>query len=144
MTATLTGTAISTRRRDAILVKNGQRHAVHARTASAAEKAELWPKIVASASRLMRAANSKPRSVSLGKTAKLIRYAGSPGISERRARGRCGEPGVLPTDPRRPRGGVLADGGCTDAVPVVVEEPAPTRARRLNRLPPSAVSVPEG
>jgi hypothetical protein len=28
----------------------------------------LWPKIVASASRLMRAANSKPRSVSLGKT----------------------------------------------------------------------------
>ena len=68
MTATLTGTAISRRRRDATLVKNGQRHAVHARTASAAEKAELWPKIVASASRLMRAANSKPRSVSLGKT----------------------------------------------------------------------------
>src|SRR6478609_12099992 len=32
------------------------------------------------------------------------RYAGSPGIRERRARGRCGEPGVLPTDPRRPRG----------------------------------------
>jgi len=95
MTATLTGTAISRRRRDATLVKNGQRHAVHARTASAAEKAELWPKIVASASRLMRAANSKPRSVSLGKTAKLIRYAGSPGISERRARGRCGEPGVF-------------------------------------------------
>ena len=27
---------------------NGQRHAVRARTASAEEKAELWPKIVAS------------------------------------------------------------------------------------------------
>lgn len=35
-------------RSDASLVINGQRHAVHARTASAAEKAELWPKIVAS------------------------------------------------------------------------------------------------
>ncbi len=33
---------------DAFLVINGERHAVHARTASAAEKAELWPKIVAS------------------------------------------------------------------------------------------------
>src|ERR1700754_4602785 len=27
----------------------------------------------------------------------------------------------------------LADGGCTCAVPVVVEEPSPTRARRLSR-----------
>ena len=35
-------------RPDAFLVINGQRHAVHARTAGAAEKAELWPKIVAS------------------------------------------------------------------------------------------------
>jgi deazaflavin-dependent oxidoreductase (nitroreductase family) len=33
---------------DAFLVIDGQRHAVHARTASAEEKAELWPKIVAS------------------------------------------------------------------------------------------------
>ncbi len=33
---------------DASLVIDGQRHAVHARTASAEEKAELWPKIVAS------------------------------------------------------------------------------------------------
>jgi len=33
---------------DAVLVFDGQRHAVHARTASPAEKAELWPKIVAS------------------------------------------------------------------------------------------------
>ena len=35
-------------RPEAFLVINGQRHAVHARTASAEEKAELWPKIVAS------------------------------------------------------------------------------------------------
>jgi deazaflavin-dependent oxidoreductase (nitroreductase family) len=35
-------------RPEAFLVLNGQRHAVHARTASAEEKAELWPKIVAS------------------------------------------------------------------------------------------------
>jgi deazaflavin-dependent oxidoreductase (nitroreductase family) len=35
-------------RPDTFLVINGQRHAVHARTASAEEKAELWPKIVAS------------------------------------------------------------------------------------------------
>nr|WP_123024406.1 nitroreductase family deazaflavin-dependent oxidoreductase [Mycolicibacterium stellerae] len=33
---------------DAFVVIDGQRHAVRARTASAAEKAELWPKIVAS------------------------------------------------------------------------------------------------
>jgi deazaflavin-dependent oxidoreductase (nitroreductase family) len=33
---------------DAFLVINGQRHEVHARTASAEEKDELWPKIVAS------------------------------------------------------------------------------------------------
>ena len=33
---------------DASLVIDGHRHAVHARTASAEEKAELWPKIVAS------------------------------------------------------------------------------------------------
>lgn len=33
---------------DASVVIDGQRHAVHARTASAEEKAELWPKIVAS------------------------------------------------------------------------------------------------
>ena len=32
---------------DAELVINGERRAVRARTASAAEKAELWPKIVA-------------------------------------------------------------------------------------------------
>src|SRR6478609_9227085 len=32
------------------------------------------------------------------------RYAGSVVIRERRARGRCGEPGVLPTGPRRPWG----------------------------------------
>ena len=32
---------------DAFLVMDGQRHAVHARTAGAEEKAELWPKIVA-------------------------------------------------------------------------------------------------
>ena len=31
---------------DAFLVMDGQRHAVHARTAGAEEKAELWPKIV--------------------------------------------------------------------------------------------------
>jgi hypothetical protein len=50
------------------------------------------------------------------------RYAGSPGIRKRRARGRCGEPGVLPTGPRRPCGAFLAGGGCTCAVPVVVVE----------------------
>ncbi|RDH79543.1 nitroreductase family deazaflavin-dependent oxidoreductase [Mycolicibacterium moriokaense] len=33
---------------DAAVVIDGQRHNVHARTASAAEKAELWPQIVAS------------------------------------------------------------------------------------------------
>jgi deazaflavin-dependent oxidoreductase (nitroreductase family) len=33
---------------DAFLVIGGRRHDVHARTASAEEKAELWPKIVAS------------------------------------------------------------------------------------------------
>jgi deazaflavin-dependent oxidoreductase (nitroreductase family) len=33
---------------DAFLVIDGQRHDVHARTASAEEKTELWPKIVAS------------------------------------------------------------------------------------------------
>src|SRR6476646_1729914 len=72
------------------------------------------------------------------------RYAGSVGIRERRARGRCGEPGGTPNRSAWAPGGVLADGGCTDAVPVVVEEPAPTRARRLRRLPPSAVSHSRG
>ena len=38
----------------------------------------------------------------------------------------------------------MADGGRTYAVPVVVEEPAPTRARRLRRLPNSAVSRSRG
>src|SRR6478672_11121305 len=63
------------------------------------------------------------------------RYAGSVGIRERRARGRCGEPGGTPNRSAWAPGGVLADGGCTDAVPVVVEDPSPTRARRLRRLP---------
>jgi deazaflavin-dependent oxidoreductase (nitroreductase family) len=35
-------------RPDAEVVIHGERHKVHARTADAAEKAELWPKIVAS------------------------------------------------------------------------------------------------
>jgi deazaflavin-dependent oxidoreductase (nitroreductase family) len=32
---------------DAELVIHGERHKIHARTADASEKAELWPKIVA-------------------------------------------------------------------------------------------------
>ena len=68
------------------------------------------------------------------------RHEGSPGIRERRAPREVRGTGGYSQPIRVGPGGVLADGGCTDAVPVVVEEPAPTRARRLNRLPPSAVS----
>jgi hypothetical protein len=46
MIAIRTGTEISNRP-GAELVFHGERHMIHARTADASEKAELWPKIVA-------------------------------------------------------------------------------------------------
>jgi hypothetical protein len=46
MIAIRTGTEISNRP-GAEAVIHGERHKIHARTADASEKAELWPKIVA-------------------------------------------------------------------------------------------------